>query len=287
MTTLVSALELLSEHACFGSMQHFYQHASTVIGLSMRFLVYLPPQTLAGTSYPALFYLAGLMCTGETFAIKVGTQRVAAREELILIGPDTSPRNTNTSGETNSWDFGITAGFYLDTIQAPWREHYRMEGRTADELHHIAHVVFLVAAGYVGIFGHSVDGHGALTPALHHRERFTSVSMFASIVHPSVYPWGIKAFIRYLRDGCTVWAAHDATQSVQQTLYPLSRGILVDQSEAGKFLAKQLYLDGFVAACAAAGQPLQLCRHLGYDHGYYFIETFIEDHLLYHAVQLR
>ncbi|CAJ0866736.1 S-formylglutathione hydrolase [Ralstonia flatus] len=287
MTIPVPPLELLSEHACFGGVQRFYRHASTAIGLPMRFSVYLPPQALTGTRCPALFYLAGLTSTEETFAIKAGAQRVAAREGLILIGPDTSPRGANVPGEADHWDFGIAAGFYLDATQAPWREHYRMESYIADELHHIARVAFPVAAGRIGIFGHSMGGHGALTLALRHRERFASVSAFAPIAHPSVCPWGIKAFTGYLGEDRTAWAAHDATQLMRLASCPFPGGILIDQGEADKFLAEQLYPEDFAAACAAAGQPLQLRRHPGYDHGYYFIETFIEDHLLHHAAQLR
>ncbi|MCO5401570.1 S-formylglutathione hydrolase [Ralstonia soli] len=287
MTVPVPALELISEHACFGGVQRFYRHASTAIGLPMRFSVYLPPQALAGERCSALFYLAGLTCTEETFAIKAGAQRVAAREGLILIAPDTSPRGANVPGEADNWDFGVGAGFYLDAAQAPWRRHYRMESYIAEELHHIVRVAFPVAAGRIGIFGHSMGGHGALTLALRHRERFASVSAFAPIAHPSVCPWGIKAFTGYLGDDRTEWAAHDATQLMRQAECPFPGGILIDQGEADKFLAEQLYPEDFAAACTAAGQPLQLRRHPGYDHGYYFIETFIEDHLLHHAAQLR
>ncbi|WP_426397210.1 S-formylglutathione hydrolase [Ralstonia sp. R-29] len=287
MTVPVPTLELISEHACFGGVQRFYRHDSTAIGLPMRFSVYLPPQALAGERCPALFYLAGLTCTEETFAIKAGAQRVAAREGLILIAPDTSPRGANVPGETDSWDFGVAASFYLDATQAPWSRHYRMETYVAQELHHIARVAFPVAAGRIGIFGHSMGGHGALTLALRHRERFASVSAFAPIARPSVCPWGIKAFTGYLGEDRAAWAAHDATQLMQLAQKPFPGGILIDQGDADKFLAEQLYPDDFAAACQAAGQPLQLRRHPGYDHGYYFIQTFIEDHLLHHAAQLR
>ncbi|CBJ39045.1 S-formylglutathione hydrolase (FGH) (Esterase D) [Ralstonia solanacearum CMR15] len=280
-------LELLSEHACFGGVQRFYRHASAAIGLPMRFSVYLPPQALAGERCPALIYLAGLTCTEETFPIKAGAQRIAAREALILIAPDTSPRGANVPGETDSWDFGVGAGFYLDATQAPWREHYRMETYIVEELYHIARVAFPVAAGRVGIFGHSMGGHGALTLALRHREHFVSVSALAPIAHPSVCPWGVKAFTGYLGEDRTAWAAHDATRLMQLANNPFPGGILIDQGEADTFLAEQLYPDDFAAACAAAGQPLQLRRHPGYDHGYYFIQTFIEDHLRHHAAQLR
>lgn len=287
MTTATPALELVSEHACFGGVQRFYRHDSTVIGLPMRFSVYLPPQALAGAPCPALFYLAGLTATEETFAIKAGAQRVAAREGLILISPDTSPRGANVPGEADHWDFGIAAGFYLDATQAPWRQHYRMESYIVDELYPTVCAALPIAPQRIGIFGHSMGGHGALTLALRHPDRFRSVSAFAPIAHPSVCPWGIKAFTGYLGDDRAAWAEHDATALMQQAQCPFPGGILVDQGEADKFLAEQLYPDDFAAACAAVGQPLQLRRHPGYDHGYYFIATFIEDHLLHHAAQLR
>lgn len=287
MMSPTPALELISEHACFGGVQRFYRHDSAVIGLPMRFSVYLPPQALAGDRCPALFYLAGLTSTEETFAIKAGAQRVAAREGLILISPDTSPRGANVPGEADHWDFGLAAGFYLDATQAPWRQHYRMESYIVDELYETVCTALPVAPRRIGIFGHSMGGHGALTLALRHPDRFRSVSAFAPIAHPSVCPWGIKAFSGYLGDDRAAWAAHDATELMQRAQRPFPGDILVDQGEADKFLAEQLYPDDFAAACAAAGQPLRLRRHPGYDHGYYFIQTFIEDHLLHHAAQLR
>ncbi|CAJ0697392.1 S-formylglutathione hydrolase [Ralstonia mannitolilytica] len=287
MMSPTPALELISEHACFGGVQRFYRHDSAVIGLPMRFSVYLPPQALAGDRCPALFYLAGLTSTEETFAIKAGAQRVAAREGLILISPDTSPRGANVPGEADHWDFGLAAGFYLDATQAPWRQHYRMESYIVDELYETVCTALPVAPRRIGIFGHSMGGHGALTLALRHPDRFRSVSAFAPVAHPSVCPWGIKAFSGYLGDDRAAWAAHDATELMQRAQRPFPGGILVDQGEADKFLAEQLYPDDFAAACAAAGQPLRLRRHPGYDHGYYFIQTFIEDHLLHHAAQLR
>ncbi|CAJ0803717.1 S-formylglutathione hydrolase [Ralstonia mannitolilytica] len=287
MMSPTPALELISEHACFGGVQRFYRHDSAVIGLPMRFSVYLPPQALAGDRCPALFYLAGLTSTEETFAIKAGAQRVAAREGLIVISPDTSPRGANVPGEADHWDFGLAAGFYLDATQAPWREHYCMESYIVGELYETVCAALPVAPRRIGIFGHSMGGHGALTLALRHPDRFRSVSAFAPIAHPSVCPWGIKAFSGYLGDDRAAWAAHDATELMQRAQRPFPGDILVDQGEADRFLAEQLYPDDFAAACAAAGQPLQLRRHPGYDHGYYFIQTFIEDHLLHHAAQLR
>lgn len=260
-----SALELLSEHACFGGAQRFYRHASSAIGLPMRFSVYLPPQALAGERCAALVYLAGLTCTEETFAIKAGAQRVAAREGLILIAPDTSPRGAGVPGETDNWDFGVGAGFYLDATQAPWRTHYRMESYVADELIDTVVAALPVDARRIGIFGHSMGGHGALTLALRHPARFRSVSAFAPIAHPSICPWGIKAFTGYLGDDRTAWAAHDATLLMRQARGPFPGGILIDQGEADPFLAEQLYPDAFADACrgrrpTAAAAPASRLR---------------------------
>lgn len=283
-------LELLSEHGCFGGVQRFYRHASTVIGLPMRFSVFLPPRALAepGRACPALFYLAGLTCTEETFMIKAGAQRFAAEHGLILVAPDTSPRNTGIAGEADEWDFGAGAGFYLDATQSPWDAHWKMESYVARELFDLVAAELGVDPARVGVFGHSMGGHGALVLAQRHPERFRSVSAFAPIAAPTRCPWGHKAFGRYLGEADrSAWEAYDATALMQaQTAAPFPAGILVDQGLADKFLAEQLYPEAFEAACAEVGQPLTLRRHAGYDHGYYFIATFIEDHIRHHAAQL-
>ena len=286
----MAALELLSEHACFGGTQRFYQHASTEIGLPMRFSVYLPPQAkinAAGGKVPALLYLAGLTCTEETFMVKAGAQRVAAELGLALIAPDTSPRGAGVSGEAESWDFGVGAGFYLDATQAPWSPHYRMESYITAELIPLVVQELAVDARRVGIFGHSMGGHGALTLALKHPKLFKSVSALAPICAPTQCPWGHKAFAGYLGADHAVWAAHDASalMSACRTA-PYPGGILIDQGLADKFLPTQLHPHLFEAACAQVGQPLTLRRHPGYDHGYYFISTFMADHLAHHAQTL-
>lgn len=283
-------LELVSEHGCFGGVQRFYRHASATIGLPMRFSVYLPPAAMAGGSAPraALFYLAGLTCTEETFMIKAGAQRLAAQLGLILIAPDTSPRDTGIEGEAQEWDFGAGAGFYLDATQAPWNAHWRMESYVARELFDLAVAEFGIDPQRVGIFGHSMGGHGALVLAQRHRERFRSVSAFAPIAAPSQCPWGEKAFSRYLGEDRSAWQAHDASALMRaQAGAPFEGGILIDQGLADKFLADQLFPEQFEAACAQAGQALTLRRHPGYDHGYYFIASFVEDHLRHHAAQLQ
>ena len=282
--------QLITEHACFGGVQRFYQHDSTTIGLSMKFSVFLPPQTLiekAGGKVPALIYLAGLTCNQETFMSKAGAQRLAASLGLALIAPDTSPRGANLAGETESWDFGLGAGFYLDATQMPWSTHYRMESYITDELLPLLGAILPIEPGRIGIFGHSMGGHGALTLALRHPGLFESVSAFAPICAPSQCPWGHKAFTGYLGPDTTRWASHDASALMASlSTAPYPGGILIDQGLADKFLDAQLLPHLFEAACEKTGQALQLRRHAGYDHGYYFIATFMADHLNHHARQL-
>ncbi|MDZ7937769.1 MAG: S-formylglutathione hydrolase [Rhodoferax sp.] len=278
-----SAPELLSEHACFGGVQRIYQHASSTIGLPMRFSVYLPPQAAQGP-VPAVMYLAGLTCNEETFITKGSAQRVAAELGLALIAPDTSPRGAGVAGEAESWDFGVGAGFYLDATQAPWATHYRMESYLLDELLPLVGEHLPVDSGRLGLFGHSMGGHGALTLALRHPDRFQSLSAFAPICAPTQCPWGHKAFAGYLGEDRATWAAHDASALMAQRSAPLfAQGILVDQGLADKFLDSQLHPHLLEAACAKVGQPLTLRRHAGYDHGYYFISSFMDDHLRHHA----
>jgi S-formylglutathione hydrolase len=277
-------LELVSEHACHGGVQRFYKHDSTAIGLPMRFSIFIPPHA-DGARLPALFYLAGLTCTEETFMTKAGAQRVAAELGLVLVAPDTSPRGAGVPGETEAWDFGAGAGFYLDATQAPWAQHYRMESYI-HELRTLVTAELPVDGGRIGIFGHSMGGHGALTLALRRPDLFRSVSAFAPIAAPSQCPWGRKAFAGYLGGDAFAWAEHDATALMSKLCNPFPDGILVDQGLADKFLHEQLKPELFETACARAGQALTLRRHAGYDHGYYFITTFVEDHLRWHAPQL-
>ncbi len=277
------ALEVISEHACFGGVQGFYRHTSTACNSPMRFSVYRPPQATAGR-VPVLFYLAGLTCTEETFAIKAGAQRVAAELGLMLVAPDTSPRDTGIDGATGDWEFGEGAGFYVDATVAPWSSRFRMESHVVAELPELIGAEFNADLDRCGIFGHSMGGHGALTLALRHPRRFRSVSAFAPIVAPTQVPWGQKALPRLLGDDPAACSAHDACALIAQARYPGE--ILIDQGLGDKFLATQLQPERFEAACAHAGQPLTLRRHAGYDHGYYFIQSFVADHLRHHARQL-
>ena len=278
--------EVLSEHACFGGVQGFYRHASSTIGLPMRLGVYRPPQALASTvpPLPALIYLAGLTCNEETFAIKAGAQRVAAALGLLLVTPDTSPRSTGVVGADDAWDFGTGAGFYLDATQAPWAPHWRMESYITQELPALLAERFAVPAGRLGLMGHSMGGHGALTLALRHTGLFASVSAVAPIAAPMQCPWGVKAFSGYLGADRTAWAAHDASALIAAG--HRAPPLLVDQGLADKFLAEQLHPHRLEAACRDAGQPLALRRHAGCDHGYYFIASVMEDHLRHHAAAL-
>lgn len=277
-------IELISEHACFGGAQRFYRHASHAIGLPMRFSVFVPANT-AGARPPALFYLAGLTCNEETFMTKAGAQRVAAELGLMLIAPDTSPRGANIEGESAAWDFGLAAGFYLDATEAPWKQHYRMDSYL-QELHALVVAELNADPQRIGIFGHSMGGHGALVHALRRPDLFRSVSAFAPIAAPARSPWGEKAFTGYLGNNRDTWARYDASALMAQMQNPFPKGILIDQGLADKFLAEQLHPEAFAQACASAGQPLTLRRHEGYDHGYYFISTFMEDHLRFHHGQL-
>ncbi|KGS80075.1 S-formylglutathione hydrolase [Burkholderia pseudomallei] len=278
-----TTLECVSSHACHGGEQRFYRHESKTIGLPMKFSAYLPPQAAHGR-VPALFYLAGLTCTEETFAIKAGAQRFAAQHGIALVAPDTSPRGAGVPGEADAWDFGVGAGFYVDATEAPWSAHYRMESYVSGELREIVAAELPIDAARLGIFGHSMGGHGALVLALRHPQLYRSVSAFAPIAAPTRCPWGEKAFSGYLGADREAWKRHDASELVARAdAKRFAEDILIDQGLADPFLPTQLHPDAFEAACRAAGQPLTLRRHAGYDHGYYFISTFIADHLAHHA----
>ncbi|MEQ1667035.1 MAG: S-formylglutathione hydrolase [Sulfuriferula sp.] len=277
-------MELISEHACFDGAQRFYRHHAATTGLPMRFSVFIPPQAREA-KVPALFYLAGLTCTEETFMTKAGAQRVAAQSGMILIAPDTSPRDAHITGETDNWDLGVGASFYVDATAAPWNQHYRMYSYIL-ELHELVLREFPVQADSVGITGHSMGGHGALIMALRNPQLFKSVSAFAPVCAPGQCPWGIKAFSAYLGNDQAHWQQYDASSLMARNTTPFPNGILIDQGLSDKFLSDQLFPEAFEAACQQARQPLTLRRHAGYDHSYYFIASFIEDHLLFHARQL-
>jgi S-formylglutathione hydrolase len=282
---MTAPLTLLSEHRCFGGTVGFYRHASEACGGEMRFGVYVPPQA-ATRKVPVLYYLAGLTCTEETFLMKGGAQRVAAELGLMLVAPDTSPRGAGFPGEKDAWDFGEGAGFYVDATQAPWSSRYRMFTYVTRELPEWVAAHLPARMDREGIFGHSMGGHGALVCALKQPGRYRSVSAFAPISAPMQAPWGHKAFGGYLGPNQETWGEWDASELVRKLRTPLPP-LLVDQGTKDKFLTEQLRPELFQDACAAAGQPLTLRKQEGYDHGYYFVSTFMEDHLRHHAAALN
>ena len=277
-------MQLLQKNRCFEGEQRIYQIESQQLKSTTKVGVYLPPAALEGKACSALFYLAGLTCTEETFAIKAHAQRMAARLNLILISPDTSPRGEEVA-QGDHWDIGQGAGFYLNATQAAWSAHYHMESYIVHELY--AHVLqaFPILKHQIGIFGHSMGGHGALTLAFKYPEQFKSVSAFAPICAPSVCAWGEKAFGQYLGADQSLWSSHDATDLVQQK-GGIFEEILIDQGVDDQFY-DQLNPEKFKQACLAAGQHLTMRFHKGYDHGYYFIQSFMDDHLQFHAIQLE
>lgn len=276
-------MERIEHHASFGGRQEVWRHASSTLGCDMRLGVYLPPAALAGQPCPVVVWLSGLTCTEQNFITKAGAQAHAARLGLIVVAPDTSPRGDGVANDPG-YDLGQGAGFYLNATQAPWTPHFRMEDYVVDELP-AAVAQHFPTNGRQSICGHSMGGHGALTLALRHPGRYASVSAFSPIVAPSQVPWGQKALRAYLGDDPAAWAAHDTVALVAHATERLP--LLVDQGEDDEFLATQLRPELLEAACAAAGHPLTLRRHAGYDHSYYFIASFIGEHLAHHAQALR
>jgi len=274
------SLKLRSEHLSFGGKVGFYSHFSEVCNCEMHFSIYLPPQVESQT-VPVLFFLSGLTCTEENFMAKAGAQKWAAEYGLILVVPDTSPRNTGIVDESKDWDLGSGAGFYVDATEEPWRSHYQMYSYITQELPNLIHQNFPTLPDRQGIFGHSMGGHGALVCALRNPDQYLSVSVFAAIAAPSQCPWGQKAFINYLGSDRETWKAYDASELVKEHGFP--QPILFDQGTADAYLENQLFTNTFQQACELANQPLILRYQQGYDHGFYFVATFIEDHIRHHA----
>ncbi len=270
--------ELISQSSCFGGTVSFYQHRSAVCNGLMKFSVYRPPTTQA--KLPVLYFLSGLTCTPENFITKAGAQQFAAKHSLLLVMPDTSPRNTGIANEDLESDLGSGAGFYLDAVQAPWQQYYNMYSYVTQELPELIAANFAVSDRQ-GICGHSMGGHGALICGLKNPGKYRSISAFSPIANPMASPWGQKAFQNYLGDDQALWQSYDATELVKQQQVPFP--ILIDQGSADQFLVDQLMPDRFATACRSANQALNLRIQQGYDHSYYFISTFIADHLRYHA----
>ncbi|EIM26959.1 S-formylglutathione hydrolase [Microvirga lotononidis] len=278
------SFEIISQARCFNGTQFVYRHASRETGTPMRLAVYVPPQA-GDAKVPVVWFLSGLTCTEENFTVKAGAQRVASELGLILVAPDTSPRGENVPDDPEgAYDFGLGAGFYVDATEAPWARNYRMRSYLERELPALVAESLPADMSRQGIMGHSMGGHGALTIALRDPERFKAVSAFAPIVSPMNCPWGEKALSHYIGPDRASWRDYDACALIEDgARLP---GILVDQGTADGFLDSQLKPQLLEAACAKAGQPLTLRRQDGYDHSYFFIATFIEDHLRWHAERL-
>ncbi|MBD2098690.1 S-formylglutathione hydrolase [Trichocoleus sp. FACHB-591] len=275
--------QVINQYHCFDGTVGFYSHQSSACSSEMKFAVYQPPQAKA-EPVPVLYFLSGLTCTEENFITKAGAQQFAAKHGVMLVAPDTSPRNTGIPGEDEDWDFGTGAGFYVDATQEPWSQHYRMYSYITEELPALIAEHFPVKRDRQGIFGHSMGGHGALVCALRNRDRYLSVSAFAPIVAPMRCAWGQKAFNNYLGANQEQWRSYDASELILTADW--QRPILIDQGTADNFLENQLKPQLFEQACAQVGQPLTLRMQPGYDHSYYFIATFMEDHIRHHAEAL-
>jgi S-formylglutathione hydrolase len=279
---MTTSLQRIEHRRCHGGWQDVYRHRAESLGVDMNFAVYLPPQA-EREACPVLYWLSGLTCTEQNFITKAGAQRYAAEHGVVIVAPDTSPRGDGVADDP-AYDLGLGAGFYVDATQAPWSANYRMQTYIANELPALVERGFAVTDRR-GICGHSMGGHGALVTALKHPGRYASVSAFSPIVAPTRVAWGEKAFAAYLGDDRDAWRAWDACELVAGATERLP--FLVDQGEGDEFLATQLRPELLETACREAGHPLTLRRHAGYDHSYYFIASFIGEHVAHHARAMR
>ncbi|MEQ1930482.1 MAG: S-formylglutathione hydrolase [Parvularculaceae bacterium] len=274
---------IVSSNKSFGGEQRVYAHDVRTTNCRMRFAAFVPP---GEGPFPVLLWLSGLTCTEENFIQKAGAQRIAAELGLLIVAPDTSPRGEGVPKDPEgAWDFGLGAGFYVDASEAPWATHYRMRSYIEEDLWALVPATLPADMARVAISGHSMGGHGALTIALRHPGRFRSVSAFAPISSPMNAPWGEKAFSRYLGPDRAKWREYDSCALIEDGARLAD--VLVDQGTADQFVDTQLKPELLVKACAAAGQNLTLRRQSGYDHSYYFISTFIEEHLRWHRDRLK
>lgn len=275
-------IERIEHRACFGGWQDVYRHRSAVLDCDMRFAVYLPPQAAKGP-VPVLYWLSGLTCTEQNFITKAGAQRYAAEQGVALVAPDTSPRGDDVADD-DGYDLGKGAGFYVNATTTPWSRHYRMYDYVVHELPELVEAQ-LPVTDMRAISGHSMGGHGALIIALKNPGRYRSASAFSPIVAPSHVPWGKKALSTYLGDDIEAWKAYDATELVKTARARLP--LLIDQGDADEFLHTQLQPDLFKVAADAAAHPVILRMQPGYDHSYYFVASFIGEHVAYHATALQ
>ena len=278
------SLKKISANKCWGGTQYVYSHAATETACTMRFSLYLPPQAQGGATVPVLYWLSGLTCTEENFTVKAGAQRLAAELGLAIVAPDTSPRGLNLPGEGANFSFGLGAGFYVDATQSPWSKGYRMYSYVTRELYALVNAEFPVDAARTGIFGHSMGGHGALLCALRNPRQYRSVSALAPIASPTRSDWGRGALAGYLGVDESTWADYDSTLLLQKHGWK-GPEILVDQGDQDQFLS-QLQPELLREAAAQVGVPLQLRLQPGYDHSYFFVQSFIADHLRHHAQHL-
>ena len=278
----------ISDQKCFGGWQQRFSHASETVNCDMKFSIFIPPNASKDNKVPVLYFLAGLTCNDENFVQKAGAQRIAAELGIAIVTPDTSPRNHSEGNnvaddENKGYDLGLGAGFYLNAVQEPWRAHYQMYDYISDELPQLIEANFDVNDKRA-ISGHSMGGHGALTIGLKNPDLYTCISAFSPICNPVNCPWGIKAFSNYLGNDKQAWlpydAAHLLTKSQSQT------PILIDQGLDDEFLETQLGLDAFIKVAKTRDQPIAIGRHQGYDHSYFFIASFIENQLRFHAKHL-
>lgn len=278
-------MKLLSSIQCFGGLQSQYEHQSHTLNCTMQFSVYLPPQAQAGQRVPVVYWLSGLTCTDQNFATKAGAQRVAAELGIAVVMPDTSPRGEDVPDDADkAYDFGLGAGFYVDATEVPWHAHYKMYSYVVDELPTLIEE-HLPVSRLKSVFGHSMGGHGALTIALNNPDRYESVSAFSPIVSPMQCPWGQKALTLYLGENPVAWQRHDTVALIRAGAEQLP--MLIDQGLADNFLASQLKTELLEAALKETGYQAEVRYQAGYDHSYYFIATFIEDHLRFHARYLK
>ena len=277
------SIENLSSNKSFGGWHKQYSHVSSTLNCTMRFAIFLPPQASTGAKVPVLYWLSGLTCTDENFMQKASAQRLAAELGIAIVAPDTSPRGEDVADD-EGYDLGQGAGFYVNATQAPWNRHYQMYDYVVNELPELIESMFPVS-DQRSIAGHSMGGHGALVIALRNAERYQSVSAFSPITNPMNCPWGQKAFTAYLGSDTSTWREYDASLLMRDAQQQVPA--LVDQGEADNFLVEQLKPEVLVAAASASDYPLELRSHEGYDHSYYFIASFIEDHLRFHAKHLQ